>query len=89
MSLEQSFTEAAVKVKSLSKRPSNASLLALYAYFKQGQQGEVEGKRPGMMNMVARAKYDAWANLAGMPQDEARQSYVDLVNKLMSDDASL
>lgn len=88
MSLEESFADAAVRVKGLSARPSNESMLSLYAYYKQGHSGEVSGKRPGMMNMVARAKYDAWANLEGMSSDEAKQSYVDLVKKLEKEELS-
>jgi acyl-CoA-binding protein len=37
-----------------------------------------------MMDFVGRAKYDAWAELAGMPQDEAMQSYIELVESLKS-----
>jgi acyl-CoA-binding protein len=32
--------------------------------------------------MVGRAKYDAWANLKGTAQDEAKQQYIDLIEEL-------
>jgi acyl-CoA-binding protein len=34
------------------------------------------------MDIKARAKYDAWAAIAGMPAEEAMQDYVDLVESL-------
>jgi diazepam-binding inhibitor (GABA receptor modulating acyl-CoA-binding protein) len=40
-------------------------LLQLYALYKQGSEGDVEGKRPGFTDMVGRAKYDAWAAIKG------------------------
>jgi len=43
----------------------------------------VSGKRPGMLDMVGRAKYDAWAKLKGTSQDDARQQYVDKVDALL------
>ncbi len=32
--------------------------------------------RPGMMDFVARAKFDAWAGLKGMSQTDAKKAYV-------------
>lgn len=82
MSLKEQFDQAALDSKSLSERPDNMTLLKIYALYKQGSAGDVEGKRPGMMDMVNRAKYDAWAELKGKSQDEAMQEYVDLINEL-------
>jgi len=76
------FQTAVEDSKKLSKRPDNDTLLKLYAYFKQGSTGDVEGKRPGFADLVGRAKYDAWAKLKGTPKDEAIQSYIDLVESL-------
>jgi len=42
----------------------------------------VQGKRPGMMDIKGRAKYDAWATIEGMSADDAMQEYVDLVESL-------
>ena len=68
--------------KKLAKRPDNDTLLKLYAYFKQGANGDVEGKRPGFTDLVGRAKYDAWAKLKGTAKEEAMQQYIDLVESL-------
>ena len=80
--MSDTFTEAQERVKQLPKRPDNATLLELYALFKQGTAGDVSGKRPGMMDLKGRAKYDAWAGKKGMSKEDARRAYVALVKKL-------
>lgn len=80
------FEQAQNDVQTLSRKPRNEDLLFLYAHYKQGSAGDVSGKRPGMMDMVGRAKYDAWAKLKGMSQDEARQGYVSKVEALLGGD---
>lgn len=81
--LTEKFQQAAVDVKTLTSRPSNEDMLALYANFKQASNGDVSGKRPGMFDMVGRAKYDAWADLKGVSSDDAKQTYIDTVNRLL------
>jgi diazepam-binding inhibitor (GABA receptor modulator, acyl-CoA-binding protein) len=80
--LDKKFQTAAADSKKLTERPSNDVMLNLYALYKQGSEGEVQGKRPGFTDMVGRAKYDAWAKLGSMASDEAKQGYIDLVNSL-------
>jgi len=82
MSLQAEFEQAVADSKKLPERPNSMTLLQLYALFKQGSAGDVEGKRPGMMDMINRTKFDAWAELKGKTQDEAQQEYIDLVNEL-------
>ena len=79
---DKRFQAAVNDVEQLPERPGNAELLQLYALYKQATEGDVAGDRPGMMDFVGRAKYDAWDGLAGMSQDEAKQQYADLVDGL-------
>jgi diazepam-binding inhibitor (GABA receptor modulator, acyl-CoA-binding protein) len=83
MDLQAKFNEAQDRVKTLTERPSNDTLLELYALFKQGSVGDVQGKRPGMLDLKGRAKYDAWASKQGTSKDAAMQAYVDLVDRLV------
>lgn len=80
--LTEQFEQAQKDVQSLSSRPSNTDLLALYAFYKQGSVGDVQGKRPGFTDLKGRAKYDAWAKLKGSDSDAAKRSYVDKVETL-------
>jgi acyl-CoA-binding protein len=80
--LNKKFERAAKDAQNLKKRPSDEDMLRLYALYKQASSGDVGGDRPGAFDFVGRAKYDAWARLKGTTQDKARQSYVDLVERL-------
>ncbi|MBY0238892.1 MAG: acyl-CoA-binding protein [Burkholderiaceae bacterium] len=82
MSLQEQFDQAMADSKNLPERPDNMTLLKIYALFKQGSAGDVEGSRPGFTDMVGRAKYDAWANLKGTSKEEAQQQYIDLIEEL-------
>lgn len=80
------FDEAQKRVQSLKSRPNNDTLLELYALYKQGTEGDVSGKRPGMLDVKGRAKYDAWNGRKGMGKDAAQNAYVALVEKLVAAD---
>ena len=80
--LNAAFEKAMADSKNLSERPDNATLLKIYALYKQGSVGDNAEKKPGFSDMVARAKWDAWSKLKGTPQDEAMQQYIDLISEL-------
>ena len=80
------FEQAQKDVKTLTRRPENEDMLLLYACYKQATVGDVSGSRPGMFDLVGRAKYDAWAALAGTSQAEAQASYVRKVRDLLEDE---
>jgi diazepam-binding inhibitor (GABA receptor modulating acyl-CoA-binding protein) len=83
MALTDDFAAAQVRVKQLTKAPDASELLELYALFKQGTLGDVQGERPGMLDFKGRAKYDAWQGKKGTGKDAAQQSYVTLVEQLV------
>ncbi|MCK6415346.1 MAG: acyl-CoA-binding protein [Giesbergeria sp.] len=80
--LNAAFEAAVANSKNLSERPDNATLLKIYALYKQGTAGDNAEKKPGFSDMVGRAKWDAWNNLKGTAQDEAKQQYIDLIESL-------
>lgn len=84
MDLDEQFKQASEKVHTLDKRPSNDKLLELYGLFKQATEGDVAGERPVGFDFKAIAKYDTWANLKGMSQDDAKKAYIELVHTLLS-----
>jgi len=84
MSTNEKFENAQNTIKNLKERPSNDELLNLYALYKQGTVGNVEGKRPGMLNIKERAKFDAWADKKGQDGQLAMDEYVSLVESLVS-----
>jgi acyl-CoA-binding protein len=80
--LQSRFEQATKDIQSLPERPDNDTLLRLYALYKQGAEGDVSGDKPGFFDFVGTAKYEAWSKLKGTAADEAKQKYVDLVQKL-------
>jgi len=80
--LQTRFETAAADVQSLAKRPDDQTLLKLYALYKQGTVGDVQGSRPGFTDFAGRFKYDAWAKLKGVSTETAMQQYIDLVTAL-------
>jgi len=81
-SLKAQFDKAVAESKKLPEKPDNATLLKIYALYKQASEGDVDGKRPGMTDFVGRAKYDAWAAVKGKAKNDAMQEYVDLIESL-------
>jgi diazepam-binding inhibitor (GABA receptor modulator, acyl-CoA-binding protein) len=82
MSLKTQFEQAVADSKTLPEKPDNATLLQIYALYKQATAGDVDGKRPGFTDMVGRAKWDAWNAVKGQSADEAMQAYIDLIESL-------
>ena len=79
--LKASFDKAVADSKNLPEKPDNATLLQLYALYKQAG-GDVDGKRPGFTDMVGRAKWDAWNEVKGVAKDDAMKQYVALIEDL-------
>jgi diazepam-binding inhibitor (GABA receptor modulator, acyl-CoA-binding protein) len=83
MTLEEKFADAQTRVKTLTQAPPPTTLLELYSLFKQATAGDVDGKRPGMLDIKGRAKWDAWASKKGVARDKAMEGYVALVDSLV------
>lgn len=80
--LDEQFEAAVTASKSLTTAPDQDTMLKMYALFKQANEGDVTGKRPGFTNPVGRAKFDAREKLAGVSSDQAKQDYIALVDSL-------
>ncbi len=83
MDLKEKFEDAQKRVKTLPSATPDI-LLKLYGLFKQANTGDVSGKRPGMLDMKGRAKYDAWSSRKGLGKDQAMEEYAKYVDQLLS-----
>ena len=83
MTLAERFAEAQTRVRGLPNTPPPATLLELYGLYKQATRGDVDGARPGVLDLKGRAKWDAWASHRGQPADAAMEQYVALVDRLV------
>ncbi|KZV90512.1 ACBP-domain-containing protein [Exidia glandulosa HHB12029] len=57
--------------------------LAMYSLYKQATVGNVKTPRPGLWDMLGRAKWDAWAKHKDLPQHEAKWLYVETLLKVL------
>ena len=80
--LKTQFDAAVANSKTLSERPDNPTLLKIYSLYKQATEGDNEEAKPGLTDIVARAKWDAWKKLEGNSIDEAMQQYIELIDGL-------
>ena len=80
--IKTEFEEAAKAVMNLKQRPDNDVLLKLYALYKQGSEGDVNGPKPGFFDFVGSAKYEAWEKLKGTKTEEAMKKYIATVKSL-------
>jgi acyl-CoA-binding protein len=81
--VKKQFEKAAKEVTKAKTDPGNDMKLRLYGHYKQGSEGDVTGDKPGFTDFVGRAKYDAWAKLKGMSQEDAMKAYVKLVERVL------
>mmetsp|Transcript_3567 Transcript_3567/g.7168 ORF Transcript_3567/g.7168 Transcript_3567/m.7168 type:complete len:94 (-) Transcript_3567:212-493(-) len=76
----KTFDEAVKFISDKNKKPKktvpNDRKLALYGLFKQQKDGDVQGSQPWMVQVEARAKWDAWAKYKGMSKEDAQAAYV-------------
>lgn len=66
-------------------QPTKEQKLELYAYYKQVSQGDIDAQRPGIFDVVGRAKWDAWKKLEGTSEMEAKYRYVEILLKVATE----
>jgi carboxylesterase len=82
--LDSQFEDAVTRSRLLAVTPPESTLLDLYALYKQSSEGDAHSKRPGPLDVVGRAKYDAWSRVKGLNRDDAMRRYIALVASLES-----
>ena len=78
--LSQRFQTAVADSKELDSRPDNATMLKLYALYKQATEGDAPDEGPS--DMIGKFKHKSWLEKRGMSADASMQAYIDLVASL-------
>lgn len=73
--MEKLFEENVVKIKKLTKRPTNEELLQLYGLYKQATEGDNRTENPGFFNIKKQIKWDYWNSNIGMTPLTAKNNY--------------
>ncbi|KAJ7745742.1 acyl-CoA-binding protein [Mycena metata] len=85
---EAKFEKAVAIVQGLPKdgpvKPSQDDQLYFYSYFKQAKFGDNTTARPGMLDFVGKAKWDAWTNVKGTSKEDAWAKYVAKLLELLA-----
>jgi acyl-CoA-binding protein len=81
--LTAAFEQAQSDLRTLTQRPSNDDLKFIYAHYKQATVGDASGSRPGRLDLLGRAKFDAWNDLRGTSSADAMGAYVAKVKALL------
>jgi peroxisomal 3,2-trans-enoyl-CoA isomerase len=76
------FESAVERVKSSVAKVSDDVKLRLYALYKQATCGPCETPQPWAIQVVERAKWNAWKSLGSMDRETAKTQYCVLANKL-------
>lgn len=84
--LKQRFEQAVDKVRNAPEdgefKPSNDYKLRMYGLYRQATDGDVQGKKPGLLNPVARYKWQAWKDEYGTSAEDAMTQYIAEVDKV-------
>ena len=84
MDIKSEFVKTVQNVKSGGKNDNltDNDRLNMYKYYKQATEGDCNTAQPWAVQFEARAKWDAWDSVRGMPKEEAMQKYIDLYHVL-------
>ena len=89
--VHRDFLRAVARIKELPARPpagapsvSNSTRLRLYALYKQATEPDLPPE-PSRLQVVARAKWEAWHSVRHLPPSTAERLYVEAVAELLPD----
>ena len=86
--ISDQFNQAKEKVPTLTQDPGNEVKLKMYALFKQGSVGPCNAPKPGALDFVGKAKWNAWNELGNITQEDAQKQYIALVESLLAQEPS-
>ncbi|KAM7176638.1 acyl-CoA-binding domain-containing protein 7 [Macrochelys suwanniensis] len=82
-SLQADFNSAAEDVKKLKTRPSDDELKELYGLYKQSTVGDIDTECPGIPDLKAKAKWEAWNLKKGLSKEDAMTAYVSKAKEMI------
>lgn len=75
------FERAAKYVALNSSKFDTHTLLQLYAWFKQAQEGPCNTNKPGLFDFQGKQKWEAWKKLGNLNKQDAQSEYVTLLSE--------
>mmetsp|Transcript_6412 Transcript_6412/g.9613 ORF Transcript_6412/g.9613 Transcript_6412/m.9613 type:complete len:90 (+) Transcript_6412:77-346(+) len=86
--MEAEFEAAAARMTNKGEannqiEASQDDRLRLYGLFKQITEGDNTSPKPGMFNLKAKLKWEAYEVCKGMSKEEAMKEYIALANQIV------
>ena len=80
--LDKLFSDAFERANNTTKKFATDVQLRLYAYYKQATKGD-NFSYNNEDNLKNAFKFNAWIQLKGMDENEAKENYIKLVNSIL------
>lgn len=81
--LDTEFQEAFQQLSALKESVAPDIMLKLYAYYKQATSGDLFSMNDES-DVRNAFKFNAWTQLNGMSEDEAKQEYINLAKQVLT-----
>ena len=81
--IENEFEKSGDCIRRKSAFTSGEDLLILYGLYKQIREGNCVTQQPWSVQVLERARWDAWYKNYDMSREEAMRKYIEKVNELM------
>lgn len=81
--LDKEFQKAFELLSNLEETLAPDVMLKLYAYYKQAVSGDTFSYK-GEPDVRDAFKFNAWTQLKGMSQEEAKQEYINLAKEILT-----
>ncbi|MCD8412360.1 acyl-CoA-binding protein [Tenacibaculum finnmarkense] len=84
--LDIQFKEAYEKASSIKEKLPPDTMLRLYSYYKQAVKGDLfplNDNDNDNDNLRNGFKFNAWIQLRGMNENQAKQEYINLINSII------
>lgn len=79
----EEFEKSVERLRRKSTLVSGEDLLVLYGLYKQIMEGNCVTPQPWSVQVIERARWDAWYKNYNMSREEAMRKYIEKVNDLM------
>jgi diazepam-binding inhibitor (GABA receptor modulating acyl-CoA-binding protein) len=81
--LDKEFQEAFQSLSEMKESVAPDIMLKFYAYYKQATSGDIFSMN-GESDVRNAFKFNAWTQLNGMSEDEAKQEYINLAKQVLT-----
>jgi len=83
LKIDMEFRDSFKRISEMEKDLPPDVLLRLYAYYKQAVKGDTFNVNKDESDLRNAFKFNAWVQLKGMSEEEAKQEYINLASEIL------